>query len=279
MGHFIFNGKLKKAGTDVASANNRGLRFGDGLFETIKSVNGQLEFIDEHFSRLWKGLQVLQFSIPKHFTPEHLQQEIQSLLEKNKHDKMARVRLTVFRGDGGLYDTIDHKPNYIIQSWALPDETGSWNSNGLVVGIYTDVKKNCDLLSNLKHNNFLPYVMGALHAKNEKWNDALLLNTEGRLCDSTIANVFLIKDDMVYTPALAEGCIAGVMRRNLVEKLSAAGYKLVEGKISMGDLLDADEVFLTNSIYNMRWVQSIGDTKYSNAQTQKIYTAFFSTNP
>ncbi len=279
MGHFIFNGKLKKAGTDVASANNRGLRFGDGLFETIKSVNGCLEFTDEHFSRLWKGLQVLQFSIPKHFTPEHLQHEIQILLEKNKHDKMARVRLTVFRGDGGLYDTIDHKPNYIIQSRSLPDETGSWNSNGLVVGIYADVKKNCDILSNLKHNNFLPYVMGALHAKNEKWNDALLLNTEGRLCDSTIANVFLIKDDMVYTPALAEGCIAGVMRRNLVEKLSAASYKLVEGKISMGDLLDADEVFLTNSIYNMRWVQSIGDTKYSNAQTQKIYTAFFSTNP
>ena len=119
--------------------------------------------------------------------------------------------------------------------------------------------------------------MAALFAKKEKWNDAILLNTDGRLCDTTIANIFLIKDEMVYTPALTEGCIAGVMRRNLIEKLTAANYKLVEGKLSVDELLDADEVFLTNSIYNMRWVQSIGDKKYSNTQTQKIYAAFFST--
>ena len=278
MDYFIFNGKLFKQESAIISANSRGLRFGDGLFETVKCVNGQLEFADEHLARLWKGLQVLQFTIPKQFTPDFLEQEIQTLLKKNGHNKIVRVRLTVFRGEGGLYDAKDHKPNYLIQSWALPDETGNWNSNGLVVGIYTDVKKSCDILSNLKHNNFLPYAMGALYAKNEKCNDALLLNTEGRLCDSTIANIFLIKDKVIYTPALYEGCIAGVMRRNLIEKLTAANYKLVEGKLSMEELLDADEVFLTNSIYNMRWVQSIGDKKYSNMQTQKIYAAFFSTN-
>ncbi len=278
MEYFIFNGKLLKPESGIISAHSRGLRFGDGLFETIKSINGQVEFVDEHFARLWKGLQVLQFTIPKQFTPDYLEQEIQNLLKKNGHDKLARVRLTVFRGDGGLYDATDHKPNYLLQSWALPNETGTWNSNGLVVGIYRDVKKSCDILSNLKHNNFLPYAMAALHAKKEKWNDALLLNTEGRLCDTSIANIFLIKNEVVYTPALTEGCIAGVMRRNLLEKLTAANYKLVEGKVSVDELLDADEVFLTNSIYNMRWVQGIGDKRYSNAQAQKIYAAFFSTN-
>ncbi|MFZ1452676.1 MAG: aminotransferase class IV [Ferruginibacter sp.] len=278
MEYLIFNGKLLKPESGIISANSRGLRFGDGLFETIKSINGQLEFIDEHFARLWKGLQVLQFTIPKQFTPDHLEQEIKTLLKKNGHSKLARVRLTVFRGDGGLFDAADHKPNYLIQSWALPDETGSWNSNGLVLGIYTDVKKSCDILSNLKHNNFLPYALAALHAKKEKCNDAILLNTEGRLCDTSIANIFLIKDEVVYTPALAEGCIAGVMRRNLIEKLTAAGYKLVEGKVTVDELLDAEEVFLTNSIYNLRWVQSIGDKQYTNRQTQKIYAAFFSTN-
>jgi len=268
---------MHKAGSGILSANNRGLRFGDGLFETIKTMNSRLEFIDEHFARLWKGLQVLQFNIPKHFTPDLLQQEIENLLQKNEHGKMARVRLTVFRGDGGLYDAIDNKPNYIIQSRVLPPETGSWNSNGLVLGIYADAKKSCDILSNLKHNNFLPYAMGALHAKNEKWNDAILLNTYGRLCDTTFANIFLIKDEAVYTPALAEGCIAGVMRRNIIQKCIAANYQLVEGELSIDNLLDADEVFLTNSIYNLRWVQSIGDKKYTNIQTQKIYTAVFST--
>jgi aminodeoxychorismate lyase len=278
MDHFIFNGKMYKEELEIISANNRGLRFGDGLFETIKTVNGHLELIDEHFARLWKGLQVLQFNIPKHFTPDLLQQEIESLLQKNDHTHMARVRLTVFRGDGGLYDAADHKPNYIIQSWALPPETGTWNSNGLVVGIYADAKKSCDILSNLKHNNFLPYAMGALHAKNEKWNDAILLNTYGRLCDTTFANIFLIKDEVIYTPALAEGCIAGVMRRNIIQKLVAANYKIAEGELTVDDLFNADEVFLTNSIYNMRWVQSIGDKKYSNTQAQKIYTTVFSTN-
>jgi branched-chain amino acid aminotransferase len=145
----------------------------------------------------------------------------------------------------------------------------------LVVGIYTDIKKSCDILSNLKHNNFLPYALAAMHAKKEKWNDAILLNTKGRICDTTIANIFLIKEEVVYTPALQEGCIAGVMRANLVKKLKAAHVKVEEGKLDVDALPDADEVFLTNSMYNLRWVQSIGDKKFSNTQTQKIYRAFF----
>jgi branched-chain amino acid aminotransferase len=272
------NGKWITPGSEIISASSRGLRFGDGLFETIKCIKGKPEFIDEHFARLWKGLQVLQFNIPKHFTPDYLEQQIQTLLKKNEHQHLARVRLTVYRGDGGLYDVIDHKPNYLIQSWALPAETGSWNTNGLVVGIYTDIKKNCDVLSNLKHNNFLPYALAAMHAKKEKWNDAILLNTDGRICDTTIANIFLIKEEVVYTPALQEGCIAGVMRRNLVQKLKAAHFKVEEGKLDVQALMDADEFFLTNSIYNLRWVQNIGDKKYGNTLTQKIFAAFFSTN-
>jgi branched-chain amino acid aminotransferase len=278
MEHFIFNGKMFKEGSEIISADSRGLRFGDGIFETIKSENGRLEFLDEHFARLWKGLQVLQFNIPKHFTPDLLQQQIESLLQKNEHQHLARIRITVFRGDGGLYDAADHKPNYIIQSWPLPFENGSLNNNGLVLGIYADVKKSCDMLSNLKHNNFLPYVMGALHAKNEKWNDAIILNAYGRICETTFTNIFLIKGDVIYTPALAEGCIAGIMREHMIRKLKAGNYQLVEGMIEIDQLLDADEVFLTNSIYNMRWVQSIGDKNYRNVLAQKIFAAVFSTN-
>jgi branched-chain amino acid aminotransferase len=278
MEYYHANGKLYTAETAVIGPNNRGLRFGDGLFETIKSINGKPEFIDEHFARLWKGLQVLQFNIPKHFTPDYLEQEIGALLKKNGHLGTARIRLTVYRGDGGLFDAIDHKPHYIIQSWALPPETGSWNSNGLVVGIYTDVTKNCDILSNLKHNNFLPYVLAALYAKKEKCNDAILLNNQGRLCDTSIANIFLVKDEQVFTPALSEGCVAGVMRAYLVQKMKAAGFTVTEGKLGVEDLQHADEVFLTNSMYNIRWVQSIGDKKLGNAFTQKIFNAFFSTN-
>jgi Branched-chain amino acid aminotransferase/4-amino-4-deoxychorismate lyase len=232
MEFLVFNGKYFNEGAALVSANCRGLRFGDGLFETMKSINGQIEMIDEHFARLWKGLGILQFKIPAHFTPDTLQEEVIALLQKNGHLQNARIRITLFRGDGGLYDAISHIPNYLVQTWALPADKDTWNSNGLILGIYTEVKKSCDILSNLKHNNFLPYSMAALHAKSQKWNDAVLLNTHGRICDSTIANIFLIKHGIIYTPALEEGCIAGVMRRHIIKQLVELGYKVEQARIT-----------------------------------------------
>lgn len=277
MNYMVVNGKTCSEDTPAVSVNSRGLRFGDGLFETIKSISGKLLFFDEHMSRLWKGLQVLQFVIPKHLTPEKLRQDIDGLLQKNGHHHKARIRITVYRGDGGLYDEIDNKPNYILQTWPLHDETGNWNSNGLVLGVYHDVKKNVDVLSGLKHNNFLPYALAALQAKEEKWNDAILLNTSDRVCETTIANIFLIKDAVIYTPALQEGCIDGIMRRYMISEMKAAGYSIIQGQLTLNDLENADEVFLTNSIYNIRWVGSIGNRRYGCSMAQKIYASIFST--
>lgn len=271
MNYFNYNGKIYKEGSPVIGPDNRGLRYGDGLFETIKVKNGTLMFEDDHFARLWKGLKVLQFEIPRHFTPENLKTEINSIIRKNEHDAMARVRINIVRGDGGLYDTKNHAPNYIIQTWPLDQGNEEWNSNGLVIGIYEAAKKSCDTLSNLKHNNYLPYLLAALHAKKEKWNDALVLNTSGRICDSTIANVFTIKDNTVYTPSLGEGCVAGILRKMLIKNLLDTGWQVVEDQLTVTQLLLAEEVFLTNSIYNMRWVQRLGDVSYGNALTKKIF--------
>jgi len=274
MGNFFnYNGKIYKEGTAIVSADNRGLRYGDGLFETMKLKNGELIFADEHFPRLWKGLKTLQFELPKHFTPELLQEQILLLAKKNENENSARIRLSVFRSDGGLYDAKDHLPNYIIQSLPLSTDAGKWNGNGLILGIYNDVKKSCDILSNLKHNNYLPSVMAALHAKKQKWNDAIILNAYNRICESTIANIFLIKNDIIYTPALSEGCVAGIIRGYLISKIFSLGFSLVEKEITIDELMNADEVFLTNSIYNIRWVQQIDNKKYSNDLTLKIYSA------
>lgn len=274
---FIYNGRIYGNDNDLVSINSRGLRFGDGLFETFKSKNNELQFAEDHFERLWKGLNLLQFKIPVHFTVENLKAQIRELLDRNGHNSMARVRLTVFRGDGGLYDEINHVPHYIIQTWPLPEDTGKWLSNGLVLGIYHDVKKNCDVLSNIKHNNFLPYVMAALHAKKQKWNDAVLLNNHDRVCDTTIANIFLVKRGVIYTPSLKEGCIAGIMRKNLLQQFAEDKLTVVEGEITIEDLQNADEVFLSNSINNIRWVQRIGDKKYDNKYTRKIFSSLYST--
>ena len=232
---------------------------------------GKLVLDNEHFARLWKGMSVLQFMIPKHFDPEKLQEEILQLAIKNQHEKAARVRITIFRGNGGLYDAIDHSPNYLLQTWPLPEANGELNSNGLDIGIYSAVKKSCDILSNLKTNNYLPYVMAALEAKKQKWNDAIILNNNNRICDSTIANVFLIKDEVVYTPVLSEGCVAGILRKYMIDNIAATGFLCIEKEITIEELLAADEIFLTNSIYNMRWVKSIGDKTFASIIAPKIY--------
>src|ERR1700743_2434155 len=106
MSYFNFNGKILPADTSTIGPENRGLRYGDGLFETIKMTNGKLLFEDDHFARLWKGLTILQFDLPKHFSPENLQEQIVALAKKNEHTTSARIRLNVFRGDGGLYDVV-----------------------------------------------------------------------------------------------------------------------------------------------------------------------------
>ena len=277
MNYFNYNGKLLKEGTTIIGADSRALRYGDGLFETIKIKNGKIELADEHFARLWKGMQVLQFDVPKHFSPEKLEEQIIALAKKNTHQSGARVRLSIIRGDGGLFDAKNHTPYFIIQTWPLPDGNGEWNSNGLVAGIYSEVKKSCDILSNLKHNNYLPYVLAALQAKKEKWNDAILLNAAGNICDSTIANIFLVKDEIIYTPALSDGFVAGVMRQTLLQFLKANNYQMEERAVTQVELFAADEVFFTNSMYNIRWVQSIANVDYANTFTQKIYAAFVPT--
>jgi aminodeoxychorismate lyase len=273
MNYFNFNGKIYAANTSTIGPENRGLRYGDGLFETIKMSNGKLLLEDDHFARLWKGLKVLQFDLPKHFSPDNLQEQIVALTAKNNHLANARIRLNVFRGDGSLYDAVNHAPNYFIQSWQLPENNGDLNSNGLVLGIYTEAKKTYDVLSNLKHNNYLPYLMGALHAKKEKWNDAIILNSANRICDTTIANVFIIKDEIIYTPPLTEACVAGVMRNYIIRNSKSAGFELIEKELTPEDVLHADEVFITNTIRNIQWVQSIDDKNFNNTIVKKICVA------
>lgn len=269
MHYFNYNGKILEDGSNIVGPASRGLRYGDGIFETMKFKGGNLILADEHFARLWKGMQLLQFEIPKLLTPDKLEQEIFSLANKNKL-AAARVRLTVIRSEGGLYDAKNHSPNYIIETTALAEEIGMLNNNGLQLCIYEDARKSIDNFSNIKHNNYLPYLMGAIFAKKQQCNDALILNSRGNICDSTIANVFYVKDGTVYTPPLNEGCVAGVMRKWLTEQIREEGFIVHEAVVTKTDLLNADEVFLSNSIYNIRWARGIEDKKFENTIVSKI---------
>ncbi len=273
MSEFIhFNGKILPAEDPLVLAGNRGLRYGDGLFETMRMVNDRIALHDLHFERLFNGLSVLQFQCPPHFTPTYLAEAILTLCRKMKIEKGARIRLNIVRGNGGLYDPDNLHPNTIIEGWPLDVPTGI-QENGLVIDIYTMARKHFDMLANLKSNNYLPYVLAALHAKNNRLNDCLLLNTEGRICDATIANVFWVKDGHLFTPPLSEGGVGGVMRRYLVENINPQ-QTIREEPLTPEMLEQADEVFLTNAISGIKWVGRFRDKQYGNQLATRLYNEY-----
>jgi branched-chain amino acid aminotransferase len=269
--YFNYNGRFFADDENVLSKDDRSYRYGDGLFETMKLINGNISLGDHHFERLFSGLDILKFHIPVLFTKHKIEVEIKELCKKNECERSARIRLSVSRGNGGLYDC-DNKFSYLIECWPL--EQKELNENGLIIDIFPDAKKSIDVFSNLKSANYLPYVMGAIWAKENKLNEALILNQHDRICDSTIANVFWAKDNKVFTPPLSEGCVAGIMRKKILELATLnPDYMLHETVLSQEILLQADEVFLTNAIAGIRWVKECGNKVYKNTISSKIFTA------
>lgn len=273
-----FNGKITAADQPVLLAGNRGYRYGDGLFETLKLDKGVILLEDFHFKRLMKGLQLLKFNLPRLFSSEKIAEEIRQLAEKNQVRELGRVRLSVFRGNGGLYDA-DRGLQYLIECWPLAETFKRMNENGLVIDIFPDLCKQVDLFSGLKSANFLPYTMASIYARENKLNDCLLLNNQGHLADSTIANLFIVKNDHFISPGPEQGAVDGVMRKYLVREMRAAGYSVEEAAVNITDLENAEEVFLSNAIHGIKWVRQFRNCTYGNSRAQDIYTRFVQTIP
>jgi len=265
--HFIyFNGAFLPSGEAILSADNPGFRYGDGLFETMRAMNGRLILGDLHFERLLAGLRLLQFIPTPSLTAEKFSVAIRELCEKNGHSGYARVRLVVFRGDE------EGRPETIIQSapleaWGNPEEAPQQGQGeGLVIDLFPGGRKSCDVFSHLKSNNYLLYSMAARYARQEGLGDCLVLNSNGRVADSSISNVFYCRDGRIYTPPLSEGCVAGVMRRFVISLAIGAGLPVEEKETTPEDLEEAEEVFLTNAIRGIRPVGRFRRTVYPGGE-------------
>lgn len=246
------NGQLQQAEHATISPQNRAFRYGYGLFETMLLQNGELQLKQYHWDRLFSGLQQLHFAIPPLFTASYLEEEILKTVKKNKLETLCRVRLQVYAGDGGMFDAPGQKPNYLIECFPLQSEIISLNENGLQLCIAAGLQKSPDALANLKSCNALIYAIAAQQAKQQKCNDALICNTHSNIIESTIANIFWIKNSDIYTPPLSEGCVAGVMRRHILNRCTVK-----ETPLTVELLQSADEVFLTNAIRRIKWVAGI----------------------
>jgi len=275
MDRFInYNGKIISSEEKIITANNRGFKYGDGIFETIRVANENIPLAALHFERLFSSMRLLQFDIPAEFTKENLIEQIIELCKKNNHGKSARVRLMIFRSDGMINGLSNNTPEFIIQTDHLPETSLYLNEEGFVTAVFPGGRKTCDIFSNIKSNNFLLYSMASRYAHENNLNEAIILNSGENICEGSVGNIFFIRNKTIYTPALSEGCVAGVMRKYLLQQLSSSGYKICEQKCFVEDLKNAEEIFFTNAINGIRWVKIFNDREYGNAQTRQLYDSF-----
>ncbi len=267
---FIYNNEFFRAGVPVISVQNRSFRYGDGLFETMRMYNGRIINADFHFERLLRGMKLLDFEIPSYFSETYFADKVNELLSKNSILENARIRLMVFRGEEGIFDLENNSTNYLLETFPLPENI-ELNQQGLVIDVYPGAAKSCDQFSNVKSNNYLPSLMAARYATKHGLDEALILNAFGRICESSIANIFIVGGEKIITPPLSEGCVAGVMRRFLLEKAFIKNYKIEQESLSVEDILSADEVFLTNSIQPIRWVKRFRNKTYGNKKVKEIF--------
>ena len=260
--HLIFNGSTIRASEPFLDASSPGFRLGDGLFETICFINGEIRLASFHFDRLFHGMEVLSLPKPANFSGDVLSRQIIDLCKQNHLPDNARVRLTVFRGS-------DLQAHYLIETQPLPPlETDPINAS-----LYTKEFKSTGFLSNTKNNNYLLYILALRDAKARGFDEAIVLNQHGRICESNRSNIFLVRAGLLYTPRLSEGCVAGVMRRHLLKVLPTLGYEVVETLVSPEQIAEADEVFLTNAIHPIRAVGKIDRHVYENSITASIAKA------
>lgn len=267
-----FNGNIVEGNQPLFTASNRAFRYGDAVFETIRLMDGEILFFEKHLRRLKSSMDLLGMDPHTDLTFHNLYLSIRHLDQVNNLKGNGRIRLEVFRNDGGLYTPQDNGVSYLIESSTLANKNYQLNETGLKIEVYTDIKKPVSRLSNLKSSNALYYVMAGLHKRKLNIGDCLVLNTEDRIAEAISSNIFILKGGKLYTPSTAEACVAGIMRDNIIEYMSAQGNKVVEGAISIEDLLSAEEIFLTDVIHGIRWVGAFRNKRYFNTYSKQLLT-------
>lgn len=225
-------------------------------------------FLRDHITRLKLGMTVLRMNVPAEFNVNNIQGHIISLLKYNIHAPNARIRLTIFRNEGGFYTPESNDISFLIESEELPDINYTLNQKGLSIDIFTDVKKSINKLSNIKSGSALIYVMAGLAKQSMKLDDCLILNENGTICESISSNIFVVKNRTLYTTPLAEGCVAGIMRKQIMHLAHENKILTFESPLTAYTLANADEIFLTNAIKGVQWVGQFREKFYTNTIAQ-----------
>ncbi len=261
-----FNGSILKDSAKVFSASNRAFKYGDALFETIKVTNSSIHFLEDHYFRLMASMRMLRMEIPMHFTLEFFEKEILNTTNSNNLEE-ARVRFSVYRNDGGLYTPTTNSCSYLVEVSPL---------NVVIKELYTlDIFKDyflySGLLSTIKTTNKITNVLASIYAKENELDNCVLLNERKHVVETINGNIFVLKDHIIKTPPLEEGCVKGIMRKKIIEMLSKSSeYTLQEAAISPFELQKADEVFITNAIVGIQPVTNYKKTTFKTTISKAL---------
>ena len=261
-----FNGNIIENSEENVLVHNRGLQYGDAIFETIKFSAGKLLFWEDHYFRLMSSMRILRLEIPMNFTMEYLETEIRSLIQSSsKTNQTYRVKILVWRKAGGKYAPITNEVDFCISYETLEDSFYTINENNYEVELFKDHYINSGLLSTIKTNSKLIHVLGSIFAKENDFENCLILNEHKQVVEALNGNIFLVKGNHIKTPPLTDGCLKGIIRKQIISILSqVSNYTIEEASISPFELQKADEIFITNVIMGIQPITKYRKKIYSN---------------
>ena len=243
-----FNGTLLSQDANILT-QNRAFLYGDGVFETVKIIDNKILFLEDHYFRLMSSMRVVRMEIPMNFTMEYFEEQILSVVSANSLSASSRARITVYRNDGGYYLPLNNTVSFLIHAVSIQNTSYSIEKQHYEVDLYKDFYVTKQLLSSIKTTNKIINITGSVFANENGLDNCLLLNDSKNVVEALQGNIFMLLGSKLITPPISEGCLNGVMRKqilNLAKKLEK--LEVVEEPISPFDLQKADELFITNVI-------------------------------
>ena len=266
-----YNGQIVDDKELYLNVNNRGLLFGDALFETLRVVNGKLIFWEDHYLSLMSAMRILRMEIPMSFTMEFLEGQILMLLPEEQKTRSAKIRITVFRKNGGLYTPESNDVSYLISADPLTNPYYILKEESYEVELFKDFTLGKNMLSNLKTNNRILNVVGSIYAKENGYHNCLMLNDTKSVAEALDGNIFLVKGNVLRTPPLGDGCIKGIIRKKILDILNKVDtYECLEESISPFELQQADELFITNSRNGIQPISKYRKKTFGNTVARDI---------
>ena len=249
---------------------NRAFKFGDGVFESIRIIDGKVINLKYHIDRLIAGAHTLKINTSDEFNYKYFNSTINELINLNGIFQGGRIRLSMFRSGEGAYQPTTNNASYFIEMIPIENNFFKLNENGLSINLYQEMKKSLDQFAKFKTINSLLYVQAAIYAKEENFDDSLILNGHGNIIETSSSNIFIASNGVLYTPPLEDGCVGGIMRMNVINLAINNGIKVYEYSLKPQNLLIADEVFLTNAIKGVEWVGGFQNKRYYNTLSKRI---------